>query len=70
MNILGVSSVVNEFIKAWVTVLQNVEERICFPSHFKEIVSEIVGSVYNDILWEYELQVVYGNNYVNSRIDN
>ncbi|KAM4799719.1 fibrous sheath-interacting protein 2-like [Urocitellus parryii] len=62
MNVLGVNSVVNKFNNAQVTVLRDVEEKIYFPSVSKEIVSKIVDSVYNDVLWEYELQVACGDN--------
>uniref|UniRef100_A0A8C5YY53 Fibrous sheath-interacting protein 2 C-terminal domain-containing protein n=1 Tax=Marmota marmota marmota TaxID=9994 RepID=A0A8C5YY53_MARMA len=62
MNGLGVNSVVNMFNNAQVTVLRDVEEKIYFPSVSKEIVSKIVDSVYNDVLWEYELQVACGDN--------
>ncbi|KAG3272913.1 fibrous sheath-interacting protein 2 [Ictidomys tridecemlineatus] len=62
MNALGVNSVVNKFNNAQVTVLRDVEEKIYFPSVSKEIVSKIVDSVYNDVLWEYELQVACGDN--------
>ncbi|MBZ3886124.1 Fibrous sheath-interacting protein 2 [Sciurus carolinensis] len=62
MNVLGVKSVVNKFNNAQVTVLRDVEEKIYFPLVSKETVSEIVDSVYNDVLWEYELQVACGNN--------
>ena len=57
MNILDVNSVVNEFNNAQVTV----EERICFPPIYKETVSKIVDSVYNDVLWHYAFQVTCGN---------
>ncbi|XP_049727195.1 fibrous sheath-interacting protein 2-like isoform X3 [Elephas maximus indicus] len=62
MSILGVSSVVNEFNNAQVTVLRDVEENLCFPPVYKETVSKIVDTVYNDILRKYELQVAYGDN--------
>uniref|UniRef100_A0A8D1LAM1 Fibrous sheath-interacting protein 2 C-terminal domain-containing protein n=1 Tax=Sus scrofa TaxID=9823 RepID=A0A8D1LAM1_PIG len=61
MNILDVTSVVNEFNNAQVTVLRDIEERRCFPPISKEIVSKIVDSVYNDVLWEYALQVTCGS---------
>ncbi|KAB1252624.1 Fibrous sheath-interacting protein 2 [Camelus dromedarius] len=61
MNILDVTSVVNEFNNAQVTVLQGVDERIYFPPVYKETVSKIVDSVFNDVLWEYTLQVTCGN---------
>ncbi|XP_057573554.1 fibrous sheath-interacting protein 2-like [Hippopotamus amphibius kiboko] len=61
MNILYVNSVVNEFNNAQVTVLRDVEEKTCFPPIYKETVSKIVDSVYNDVLWDYALQVTCGN---------
>ncbi|XP_072812453.1 fibrous sheath-interacting protein 2-like [Vicugna pacos] len=61
MNILDVTSVVNEFNNAQVTVLQGVDERIYFPPVYKETVSKIVDSVFNDVLWDYTLQVTCGN---------
>nr|XP_051683469.1 fibrous sheath-interacting protein 2 isoform X2 [Oryctolagus cuniculus] len=57
MNILGVNSVVNEFNNAKVSVLENIEESIYFPPFSKESVNKTVDSVYNDVLWGYELQV-------------
>lgn len=45
INILDVNSVVNEFNNAQITVLRDVEERICFPSINKETVRKIVDSV-------------------------
>ncbi|KAM9180291.1 fibrous sheath-interacting protein 2-like [Dugong dugon] len=62
MNILGVNSVVNEFNNAQVTVSRDVEEKLCFPPVYKETVSKIVDSVYNDVLQKYELQVTSGDN--------
>ncbi|XP_042638879.1 fibrous sheath-interacting protein 2-like [Orycteropus afer afer] len=62
MNILGVNSVVNEFNNAQVTVLRDAEEKVCFPPVYKETVSNIVHSVYNDVLRKYELQETCGDN--------
>nr|XP_044619157.1 fibrous sheath-interacting protein 2-like [Equus asinus] len=61
MNVLDVNSVVNEFKNARVTVLRGVEERIYFPPIYKETVSKIVDSVYNDVSWEYTLKVTCGS---------
>ncbi|XP_011716664.3 fibrous sheath-interacting protein 2 isoform X1 [Macaca nemestrina] len=64
MNILLVNSVVNEFNNAQVTVLRNAEERLCFPTVHTETVSKIVDSVYYDVLQQYELKMICGNNLV------
>ncbi|XP_077003058.1 fibrous sheath-interacting protein 2-like [Tamandua tetradactyla] len=58
---IGVNSMVNELNNAQITVLQDVEERLCFPPIHKETVRKIVDSVYNDVLQEYELQAICGN---------
>ena len=57
MNILDINCVVNEFNTAQVTVLRDVEEKMCCPPVYKETVSKIVDSVYNDVSWDYTLQV-------------
>ncbi|XP_058147116.1 fibrous sheath-interacting protein 2-like [Dasypus novemcinctus] len=62
MSTLGINSVVNRFNTAQVTVLRDVEERLCFPPIHKETVSKIVDSVYDDVLQVYELQAACGNN--------
>ncbi|XP_041597162.1 fibrous sheath-interacting protein 2-like isoform X6 [Vulpes lagopus] len=61
VNILDVNSVVNEFNNAQVTVLRDVEERICFPPIDKQTVRKIVDSVNSDVSWEYALQVTGGS---------
>ncbi|XP_023381266.1 fibrous sheath-interacting protein 2-like [Pteropus vampyrus] len=66
MNILNVKSVVNEFNNVRVTVLRDVEERTCFPPIHKETVSKIVDSIYNDVSWEYVLQVTCGDHLVHA----
>ncbi|XP_032699229.1 fibrous sheath-interacting protein 2-like isoform X2 [Lontra canadensis] len=61
VNILDVNSVVNEFNNARVTVLRDVEERICFPEIHKETVRKIADSVNSAVSWEYALQVTGGS---------
>ncbi|XP_030885958.1 fibrous sheath-interacting protein 2-like [Leptonychotes weddellii] len=61
INILDVNSVVNEFNNARVTVLRDVEERVCFPPIDKETVRKIVDSVNSAVSWEYALQVTGGS---------
>ncbi|XP_072483890.1 fibrous sheath-interacting protein 2-like isoform X2 [Notamacropus eugenii] len=61
MNTLIINSMVNAFNKAQVTVLQNAEERLCFPPVQKEAVTKIVDSVYNEVLQEYESKMTYVN---------
>ncbi|XP_037705827.1 fibrous sheath-interacting protein 2 isoform X1 [Choloepus didactylus] len=61
MNTLFVNAVVNKFNNTLVTVLQNAEEKLCFPPVHKETVSKIVSSVYNDVLQQYKLKVTCGN---------
>ncbi|XP_047570917.1 fibrous sheath-interacting protein 2-like isoform X5 [Lutra lutra] len=61
VNILDVNSVVNEFNNARVTVLRDVEERICFPAIHKETVRKIADSVNSAVSWEYALQVTGGS---------
>ncbi|XP_072673892.1 fibrous sheath-interacting protein 2-like [Canis lupus baileyi] len=61
VNILDVNSVVNEFNNAQVTVLRDVEERICFPPIDKQTVRKIADSVNSDVSWEYALQVTGGS---------
>lgn len=61
VNILDINSVVNEFNNARVTVLRDVEERICFPPIDKETVRKIVDSVNSAVSWEYALQVIGGS---------
>ncbi|XP_059022816.1 fibrous sheath-interacting protein 2 isoform X1 [Mustela lutreola] len=62
MNTIFVNNVVNEFNKAQVTVLRNVEERLCFPPIHKETISRIVDSVYYDVLQQYKVKVTCDDN--------
>ncbi|XP_027390064.1 fibrous sheath-interacting protein 2-like [Bos indicus x Bos taurus] len=57
MNILDINCVVNEFNTAQVTVLRDIEEKMCFTPVYKETISKIGDSVYNDVSWDYTLQV-------------
>ncbi|XP_040331524.1 fibrous sheath-interacting protein 2 isoform X1 [Herpailurus yagouaroundi] len=62
MNTLFVNGVVNKFNNAQVTVLRDVEERLCFPPIHKETISRIVDSVYYDVLQQYKLKVTCDDN--------
>ncbi|XP_006879007.1 PREDICTED: fibrous sheath-interacting protein 2-like [Elephantulus edwardii] len=61
INTLFIKSVVDEFNNAQVTVLRNAEERLYFSLVHKETVSNIVDSVYNDVLQHYKLNATPGN---------
>lgn len=63
-NILDINCVVNEFNTAQVTVLRDIEEKMCFPPVYKETVSKIVDSVYNDVSWDYTFQVTCSDHLV------
>nr|XP_012417961.1 PREDICTED: fibrous sheath-interacting protein 2 [Odobenus rosmarus divergens] len=62
MNTIFVNNVVNEINNAHVTVLRNVEERLCFPPIRKETISRIVDSVYYDVLQQYKLKMTCDDN--------
>ncbi|KAF3824306.1 hypothetical protein GH733_008591, partial [Mirounga leonina] len=62
MNTIFVNNVVNEFNNAQVTVLRNVEERLCFPPVHKKTISRIVDSVYYDVLQQYKLKMTCDDN--------
>uniref|UniRef100_A0A673TYK3 Fibrous sheath interacting protein 2 n=1 Tax=Suricata suricatta TaxID=37032 RepID=A0A673TYK3_SURSU len=62
MNTLFVNNVVNEFNNAQVTVLRNVEERLCFPPVHKETINRLVDSVYYDVLQQYKYKVTCDDN--------
>ncbi|XP_038604347.1 LOW QUALITY PROTEIN: fibrous sheath-interacting protein 2 [Tachyglossus aculeatus] len=60
LNVRFVEPVVEAFNRAPVSVLQDAEERLCFPPLCGEAVDRVVGSVFGEVLREYRARAADG----------
>ncbi|MEJ1278313.1 fibrous sheath-interacting protein 2 [Cricetulus griseus] len=50
--------ITEEFSKAQVTTIENAEERLCFPPVEKDVLKNMIGTVYGKVLEEYEMEMM------------
>uniref|UniRef100_A0A8C6DHC7 Fibrous sheath interacting protein 2 n=1 Tax=Moschus moschiferus TaxID=68415 RepID=A0A8C6DHC7_MOSMO len=57
--------ITEEFSKAKVSILENAEKNLCFPQVERDVVKNIIDTVFSKVVQEYEMEIMPDKNFLN-----